>query len=80
MVNLSNMLFVVTPGSSQYGFSFMQAAVMARQAADRAGTSAREELRMYLDAPLEQVDDVVAWWGVCLFSIVLWFSVTNCLL
>jgi hypothetical protein len=45
----------------------MQAAVMARQAADRAGTSAREELRMYLDAPLEQVEDVVAWWGVCIY-------------
>jgi hypothetical protein len=58
--------FVATPGSGHYGFSFMQAAVMARQAADRAATSPRLELRMYLEASLEQVDseDVVAWWGV----------------
>jgi hypothetical protein len=47
----------------------MQAAVMARQAADRAGASPREELRLYLEAPLEQnVDDVVAWWGVSTLS------------
>jgi hypothetical protein len=42
---------------------------MARQAADRASTSAREELRMYLEAPLEQVEDIVAWWGVCNISL-----------
>jgi hypothetical protein len=42
----------------------MQAAVMARQAADRAATGPRDELRSYLGAPLEQVDDVVTWWGV----------------
>jgi hypothetical protein len=45
----------------------MQAAVMARQAADQAATSTREELRLYLKAPLEQVDDIVAWWGVCVY-------------
>jgi len=37
---------------------------MARQVADRAATSPREELRMYLEAPLEPVENVVAWWGV----------------
>lgn len=42
----------------------MQAAVMARQAAERAAINPRRELRMYLEAPLEQVDNIVAWWGV----------------
>ena len=44
----------------------MQAAVMARQAAERAARSPRQELQMYLDAPLEAVDNVVEWWGVSL--------------
>ena len=52
------------PGGTQYGFSFMHAAVMAHQAEDHANTSPREELRSYLAAPLERVDDIVGWWGV----------------
>lgn len=58
---VNNNYFVATLGSAHYGFSFMQAAVMARQAADRATNSTREELCMYLEAPLEQVENVVAW-------------------
>ena len=42
----------------------MQAAVMARQAAERASANPRAELQAYLDAPLTQVEDIVAWWGV----------------
>jgi hypothetical protein len=61
--------FVVMSGKGHYGFSYMQAAVMARQSADRASTSARDELQTYLGASLEQVDDVVAWWGVCTYPI-----------
>jgi hypothetical protein len=47
----------------------MQAAVMARQAAERAARSPRQELQMYLDAPLEAVDNVVEWWGVSFLMI-----------
>ena len=43
----------------------MHAAVMAHQAEDHANTSPRKELRSYLAAPLEHVNDVVGWWGVC---------------
>ena len=42
----------------------MRATVQARKAQDRAATNPREELKQYLDSPLEVVDDVVAWWGV----------------
>jgi hypothetical protein len=52
------------PGSGQYGYSYMQAAVMARQAAERASSNPRAELQGYLDSPLVAVDDIVAWWGV----------------
>ena len=51
----------------------MQAAVMARQAADQAVTSTHKELCLYLKAPLEQVDDIMAWWGVCAYIALLRF-------
>jgi hypothetical protein len=53
-----------TPGGSHYGFSFMQAAVMARQEAERAARGPRQELNTYLEAPLQNVEDVLHWWGV----------------
>jgi len=42
----------------------MISAVSAWQQADRSRVGARDELRAYLDAPLEMTKDVVAWWGV----------------
>jgi hypothetical protein len=52
---------LATPGpgsepSGQYGYSYMQAAVLACQAANRASTSPCEELQMYLEAPLVDVE------------------------
>lgn len=47
----------------------MLASVRLRQEADRAHSSPREELLAYLNGPLEQVVDVVGWWGVCLLVI-----------
>ena len=44
----------------------MQAAVMARQAAERVARSPWQELQSYLDAPLEAVTNIVEWWGVSL--------------
>ena len=46
----------------------MRAAVDARKAADRAKAAPHDELKAYLDAPLEPVSDVIAWWGVCYVS------------
>jgi hypothetical protein len=42
----------------------MRAAVKARQDADRAKSSPRSELTTYLRSPLENIENVVAWWGV----------------
>ena len=42
----------------------MRHAVRSRQEADRATSVPRDELKCYLKSPLEEVDDVVAWWGV----------------
>lgn len=42
----------------------MRAAVNARVSVDRSKADPQEELRSYLTAPLEIVDDVIAWWGV----------------
>lgn len=43
----------------------MRAAVKARHEADRAKTGPQDELKMYLGSPLEYVENVVLWWGVC---------------
>jgi hypothetical protein len=78
---------LATPGpgsgpSRQYGYSYMQAAVLTRQAADRASTSPRKELQMYLEAPLVDVEDIVAWWGVSSSinpTFLRWVSIANSL-
>lgn len=48
----------------QYGNSWMQKTLQTRQARDNSTVNPRKELRMYLESPLERVDNVVAWWGV----------------
>ncbi|KIL54454.1 hypothetical protein M378DRAFT_92506 [Amanita muscaria Koide BX008] len=49
----------------QYGYSWMRASVRSRQEAEHVSSSSgpRDELKRYLDGPLEEVDNVVAWWG-----------------
>src|ERR1700722_2467773 len=42
----------------------MRAAVSGRKSLDRTKSNPREELRSYLLAPLEAVDNVLLWWGV----------------
>jgi hypothetical protein len=41
----------------------MQQAIAANNA-QALSTNPRQELRTYLESPLEPVDDVVGWWGV----------------
>lgn len=53
--------------SGQYGYSWMRASVRSRQEAERVSSGPRDELKRYLDSPLEEVNDVVAWWGVSSF-------------
>ena len=64
-------LWLETVGKIQYGQSWMQATVQAHKAQDQASSNPREELRLYLEAPLEPVDDVVAWWGISHYFIVI---------
>ena len=49
----------------QYGRTWMLAAVKEWQESDRAQLSPCAELQDYLKGPLEIIDDVVGWWGVC---------------
>ena len=42
----------------------MRAAVEACTAADQAKRGQRDELKAYLAAPLEAVENIVAWWEV----------------
>ena len=43
----------------------MLAAVKERQESDHAQLSPCAELQDYLKGPLEIINDVVGWWGVC---------------
>ena len=49
----------------QYGHAWMLAAVKERQESDHAQLSPCAELQDYLKGPLEIINDVVGWWGVC---------------
>ena len=42
----------------------MQAAVQFCHDAERTSSEPRDELTRYIDSPLEDVVNVVAWWGV----------------
>jgi len=54
--------------SGQYGYSWMRASVRSRQEAERVSSGPRDELKRYLESPLEEVNDVVEWWGVSTYS------------
>lgn len=47
-----------------YRHSWMCDAIKSCVARNAVGHSPHQELKDYLEAPLEDVDDVVAWWGV----------------
>ncbi|KAG1767593.1 hypothetical protein EV702DRAFT_1282555 [Suillus placidus] len=51
------------PGQAQYGCSWVLAAVQARQASDCTQLRPHAKLTAYLQSPLEQMEDVVGWWG-----------------
>jgi hypothetical protein len=61
-----------------YGDDWMCEAIRTRKTSDHLTHNPRQELNMYLSSPLEETDDIVAWWGVSLFFY-LFFSLLNLL-
>jgi hypothetical protein len=61
----------VESGKVLYGQAWMRAAIQSRRTADHTKTSPCDELKRYLDAPVEEVDNIVLWWGVCLLQFLL---------
>lgn len=51
----------------QYSKSWMHNAIMARQATEYHMHNHYHELTLYLNLPLEETNDIVAWWRVSLF-------------
>jgi hypothetical protein len=49
---------------NQYSDTWMCEAIKACQAADQLVHNPHQELTLYLSLPLEEVNDIVAWWGV----------------
>ncbi|KAG2056758.1 hypothetical protein BDR06DRAFT_969779 [Suillus hirtellus] len=60
----------------RYGQSWMRDAVTAHQAADNHMHDLLQELSSYLTSPLEETDNIVAWWGIC-FSFYTHFSIPH---
>jgi hypothetical protein len=50
--------------NSQYGHSWMRSAVQSRHDAERTSSNPHDELKRYMESPLEDVADVIGWWGV----------------
>ncbi|KAG1792926.1 ribonuclease H-like domain-containing protein [Suillus plorans] len=48
---------------TQYGHSWMRSAILAHQSSEKSIADPRHELALYLTSPLEEVADVVRWWG-----------------
>ncbi|KAG2028810.1 hypothetical protein BDR03DRAFT_882625, partial [Suillus americanus] len=46
-----------------YGDNWMREAIRTRKTSDHLTHNPRQELNMYLSSPLEETDDIVAWWG-----------------
>ncbi|KAG1800074.1 uncharacterized protein BJ212DRAFT_1488077 [Suillus subaureus] len=49
---------------NQYGDDWMHKAIKTCQEMDYLTHNPQQELNMYLSLPLEETDDIVAWWGV----------------
>jgi hypothetical protein len=57
----THLCIVAVPSAKiQYGHSWVHAAVDAWKATDYSKTTPWDELKWYLDSPLEHVDDVIA--------------------
>lgn len=52
------------PSNGQYGSSWMQAAVRFCHDAERLVSEPHDKLKRYVESPLEDVENVVTWWGV----------------
>jgi hypothetical protein len=49
---------------ARYGSSFLLEAVQSFQSQEKTAVNPRDELKRYLNSPVESTDDVIAWWGV----------------
>jgi hypothetical protein len=49
----------------------MRDSIKARRAADSSQMDPLHELNSYLNGPLEEVEDIIGWWGVCCILIIL---------
>ena len=76
---------ITNAASSAYGAAWMRDSIKARKATDSSKIDPLEELNSYLKAPLEDVEDIIGWWGVRCIPIILRstvltfnFSITRC--
>ena len=55
---------VTNAASGGYGAAWMRDSIKARKTADSSKINPLHELNSYLKAPLEEVEDIIGWWGV----------------
>ena len=61
-----DILLALHSSNGQYGYSWMWAAVRFHHDAECTGLAPHDELKQYIESPLDDVDleNVVTWWGV----------------
>ena len=52
------------PSNGQYSSSWMRTAVQFHHDAEHSVSEPHDELKRYIESPLEDVENVVIWWGV----------------
>jgi hypothetical protein len=57
-----------------YGHNWMQSSVKSCVVNDATTQRPCQELKDYLDALLKDINNVVAWWGVCLIILFVFLS------
>ena len=77
LISLIKSYLATVTNNGQYGQAFMHATIRSHQESDSAKQDPHQELQAYLNAPVEEVEDVVAWWGVCILSLIWGMLSTN---
>ena len=78
MINLHYDIITVSPmKGGGYGAAMMQKRIKNRLEQEKNAQDPRQELKNYLDSPLEDTSDQIKWWGVCYIFICFFFSDIN---
>ena len=77
LISLMKSYLASVMNNGQYGQAFMCATIRSCQESDSAKQDLHQELQAYFNAPVEEIEHVVAWWGVYILSFIWGMLSTN---